>query len=161
VAVESGSVAAGQSMAATAPVPAIDPPLELTLDDRKVALVPIDSCNLERLGGVVFSGAPMDAPKAQGALKLSGWVADGDARLVPERFDVRIVALDGSRAWRIPGRTGGERGDVVTLLGGAAEFAGSGFSIAADASEVPAGSYRLYVTFDSAGQTRVCDNGRA
>lgn len=159
--VESGPVVAGQPSDATSPAPVVDPPIELTLDERKVILTATSSCNLERAGGQIFSGAPMDAPKAQGALRLSGWVADAEAHLVPERFDIRIVALDGSRAWRIPGTTGGERGDVVTLLGGSPEFAGAGFSINADTTDVPAGTYRLYMTFDSAGQARVCDNGRA
>ena len=140
---------------------AVPTPIQLSHEERKAPLDAVTTCNLERGAGAVFSHTPMDVGSVKGQVSFSGWVADESSRHVPPIVDIRLVAIDGSHAWRVPASTGLERNDIVSLLGGDTAFSRAGFSTEANLGELPPGTYRLYLVFDSAGALRVCDNGRA
>jgi hypothetical protein len=136
-------------------------PAELSLDERRLPMVAVTSCNLERANKVVFSGAPLEVSKSGGPVRVSGWIADQAAGSVPAKGDLRMVGVQDNRAWKFGVETGGNRGDVVKLLGGEAAYASSGFGATVDFSGMPSGSYRMYTVFTGSDGLKVCDNGRS
>lgn len=136
-------------------------PAELSQDERRLPMVAVTSCNLERVNKIVFSGTPLEVSKANGPARVSGWVADQGARTVPASGDLRMVGVQDNRAWKFGVRTGGNRDDVVKLLGGEAVYANAGYGGTVDFSDMPSGSYRMYAVFTGSDGLKVCDNGRS
>lgn len=136
-------------------------PTEVTSDERKATLKPANRCNLERANDAVFAGVPLPVSKSSAANQFSGWLADSEANSVPARGDIRFVHNESSRAWKATFETGGNRPDVVKLLGGDAGFSGAGYRLPVDLKNLPAGQYRLYVVYGEPGALHVCDNGRS
>lgn len=153
---------AGQASTATpaAGAPLVEAPVELTYDQRRVALVPGLRCNLERVNGTTFAGAPVPVSKDEGT-RFSGWLADVEAKQAPAEFDLRFVNVDSKRVWKANAKTGGARQDVQTLLGGDAALAATGYLSELDLGPLPDGTYRVYAVFQKNGQFLSCDNGRS
>lgn len=135
-------------------------PAELSLEERRQPLTPVRECNLERVNGTVFAGAPVTVAR-NASVVLSGWVADVQGGNVPATLDVRLVGSADNRAWKVQAHTGGRRDDVKALLGGNAAYASPGFAVTLDPSALPPGSYRTYVVFAADSGAKSCDNGRA
>lgn len=150
----------GQAAMTAGSDPLVDAPVELTYDERRVALVPGLRCNLERVNGTRFEGKPITVSKS-GMVRFAGWMADADAKQVPPEFDLRLVNTANQRVWKATARTGGARSDVQTLLGGDAAFAATGYALELDPTQLPDGTYRLYSVLQKDGKAFVCDNGRA
>ncbi len=135
-------------------------PTELSYDQRRERLLPAHECNLERANGTVFAGTPAQLAAGE-TLRLSGWVADKTAGVVPGEASLRMVRPEDSRAWTVAIDPVSERSDVQELLGGAPAFATPGFSVAIDTAALPAGKYRVYTVYKRGGDLMSCDNGRA
>ena len=153
-AADSGSFAASETVS-------LSEPAELSLEERRLQLTAHTACNLERANGAVFTGVPVEVLKSSPALRLSGWAANSENQSVPAQLDVRMVSADDNRAWKVAATTGGQRDDVVKLLGGNAAFASAGFATTMSVAPLPVGTYRLYIVYEDSGNLRVCDNGRA
>jgi hypothetical protein len=135
-------------------------PVELTLDERRVSVAAGGRCNLERINGAKFAGAPVNVSKAS-PIRLSGWLADADAKSVPASFDIRMVNTGDQRTWKFTTQPVEPRADVQALLGGDAALANTGYMGEMDVSGLPDGTYRVYTVFSKNGATLACDNGRA
>lgn len=150
--------------AGSAPVPATprigNRPVELSLQERRLPLAPVRECNLERVNGMIFSGAPVTVARSASVV-LSGWVVDAGRNAIPATLDVRLVGNTDNRAWKAEAHTGAHRDDVRKLLGGNAAYGSPGFSVTLDPSALPPGTYRAYVVFDGGSGMKSCDNGRA
>lgn len=133
---------------------------ELSAQERRVPLTAVRECNLERVNGTPFSGAPVSVARS-GSVVLSGWAVDAGGSEVPSTLDVRLVSKTDNRAWKAQAHTGGARADVKALLGGSAAFANPGFAATLDPSMLPPGTYRAYVVFESSSGEKSCDNGRS
>jgi hypothetical protein len=135
-------------------------PVEIALAERKLPLVAIRECNLERIDGQLFSTLPVDVAKS-GSVTFSGWIASTEAKNVPGILQIRLVNVTDNRAWAIAGNTGQSREDVRKLLGGHGGYAGAGFSLKLDALSMPMGTYRLFTVFEEGNSLKSCDNGRS
>ena len=136
-------------------------PVELSLEERRAILVPSKNCNLERANSKVFTGTPIDVSKASGQVTVSGWIANTQTASVPTQAQLRLVSSNDNRAWKADLTTGGKREDVVKLLGGDPGYSGSGFVSSVSVSNLPLGTYRMYLVSSEGDVLRVCDNGRS
>lgn len=135
-------------------------PVEIPLAKDKRLLLAIRECNLERVGGQLFSMVPADLAKPA-PTTLSGWIASTQAKNVPRTVQIRIVSVTDNRAWAIVGDTGQSREDVRKLLGGDQAYAGAGYALKLDVSSMPVGTYRLFTVFEEGEILKSCDNGRS
>lgn len=152
----------GSKPAANLPAPAAATtirPTELSMKERDMPLNAVHECNLERVNGKAFTGAPATVARS-GNVVLSGWVADAARGSVPATVELRMVDKSDNRTWKAAGRTGGARADVKALLGGDAALAKAGFAVTLDPSTLPPGTYRAYLVFDGDAGAKSCDNGR-
>jgi hypothetical protein len=133
---------------------------EMSYAERQRPLAAGGKCNLERVNGAIFGGAPAVVSKAA-PVALTGWIADIDAKTVPATIQLRFVATSDQRNWKANAATGEARNDVQALLGGDAAFAKTGYSAELDLAALPTGTYRVYAVFAQGQALRVCDNGRA
>ena len=136
-------------------------PLELSLDERRIKLTASKNCNLERVNSTLFAGTPIEVSKVPAIMKLTGWVANDSAASVPREAALRLIGAGSNRAWKVAVQTGGQRDDVVKLLGNDPGYAGAGYAVTVDVGQMPADTYRIYTVFGPADDMRVCDNGRA
>lgn len=120
-------------------------------------LQPIETCNLERLGGQAFDGDRVVAANAD--FIVSGYAIDVAHERVPADLRLRAVAADGA-VYEAALRTGFERPDVPVYfrIGGWARR--SGFEGKLSAASLRAGDYRLLLTFAHDTTLYGCDNGR-
>ena len=146
--------------AATASGAMVNAPVELNYEQRRASVVAGGRCNMERVNGAKFAGAPVKVSKGS-PVQLGGWIADADAHKVPTSFDVRLVNAGDQRTWRIASQAGEKRADVQALLGGDAAVASTGYTVEFDTASLPDGTYRAYTVFEKAGAIVACDNGRA
>jgi hypothetical protein len=151
---------AATTVAPAAGSPLVNAPVELTYEQRRTTVSAGGRCNLERVNGAKFAGAPVPVSKGS-PVQLGGWIADADAKSVPSTFDVRLVSAADQRTWRVASQAGESRPDVQKLLGGDAALAGTGYASEFDVSALPNGTYRLYTVFVKNAATLACDNGRA
>lgn len=135
-------------------------PTQLGDAERSLKLVPITTCNLERLDGVAFTVEPTQISRTSDQIRLSGWLANADQQTVPPAAQIRLNNTETHSVWRVGVETGGKRDDVMTLLGGNPAFATPGFSVVINTQDLPAGRYRAYIVFPEGNVTKVCDNGR-
>lgn len=151
---------AATTVAPAAAAPSANAPIELTYDQRRLPLVAGLRCNLERVNGAMFAGTPVPVSKS-GSVRLSGWLADVDAKRVPAAFDLRLVNTENQRVWKLPTRPAGARQDVQALLGGDAAFAAPGYASEFSVGALPEGTYRVYAVLEEGGKGLACDNGRS
>jgi hypothetical protein len=114
-------------------------------------------CNLERVNGAMFAGTPIAVSK-EAMTSMGGWLADVDAKVVPDVFQLRFV--NGARMWQVDVQATEARADVQKLLGGNPAFAKTGHASEFDLSGLPDGTYHVYTAFAKDGRTYMCDNGR-
>lgn len=133
----------------------------MTADEVGAPVTAVRSCNVERLSGTLMTGEAATVTKGSAAPRLSGWIADTETGIVPERAFLRLLAQPAGGMWQVAFEPGSPRGDVHQLLGGAAGLERAGFGVSLDLDSLPEGTYRLFLAYaGNDGVTRVCDNGR-
>lgn len=131
-------------------------PAELDGQARKIAMVPMQACGLDRVNGAPFPSTPVEVA-ATAPIRLAGWFADIDGQSVPESLMLRLRLEGTPRVWQVEAKTGVERDGVATLHG--ATFLHSGYRVEIDPSTLPAGSYRLFAALPQGDGVRFCGTG--
>lgn len=123
-----------------------------------VAAAPSKSCNIEEIGGVQYT-KPYEVPRGL-RLSVSGWLLDTDARNVPDKASLYVIAGTGAGAWSTPIEMDVERSDVAKLNGGLSAYQRSGFAVDVEINSLTPGTYHLLLIYGANGSGHVCDNGR-
>lgn len=134
-------------------------PAELDPAELARPMTPIDTCNLERINGQPFTGAPAKQPRYAGPVRLSGWLASADLPGISEA-QLRLHDPGTKRVWSVAVQPVGKRDDVLKMFGGNTNFASPGFSVVVDLGTLPPASYRAYLVFANGELLNYCDNGR-
>jgi hypothetical protein len=147
---------------ATASAPAAAPgavPRELSAEEVGVELKPDTMCNLERIDNQLLDSSQPFTPADRHRAVVTGWIGDESTKALPSAPALMIRQVGSSRVWQVPVELTVSRDDVAKATGVAA-LKMSGFSLDADLSALPAGSYRMVLVHDRDGGRLACDNGR-
>lgn len=129
-------------------------------DIRIVALAQkTTGCNIETVNGVGFEPTVPSISNAETA-KVSGWLIDGNQKVVPNDVKVRVETEAGDKAWEQPVTAWYDRGDIVTTHGSVVAYQKSGFEVPLDLGGLSAGNYNVYLAYDSKGAEVACAVGR-
>jgi hypothetical protein len=148
------SAAATQSEAAKKPTPAV---AAASAYPDGTSFGVGELCNIEYLGENAFAAA---AVPLQGTEVLRGWLADAGGA-TPQSIELRFVDTNNAPVAHVPIVLGEPRDDVVAAFPGKSLPADTGFSLRLAAAQLPAGTWRIYLTYTAAnGRAIACDNGR-
>lgn len=145
--------------AAPAAMPAGQFPKELSAAAATAELKPDALCNLERIDNQLLGSSEPYTPADSHRAVLTGWLGDGSTKSLPSGPVLMFRMVGVSRVWETPLNLSVPRDDVVKATG-AAGLKMSGFSLDADLSALPVGSYRMVLVYDREGARYACDNGR-
>lgn len=115
-------------------------------------------CNVEGVDGVLFEGQAL--PLAKGEHHVTGWIVDSRTKTVPAELRLAVTGVgDTKGTWlaNTPKRIA--RQGVVETRGYDAAVLENGFDFTIDSSQLPAGTYHVFVVTQSGGLA-VCDPGR-
>jgi hypothetical protein len=144
---------------AARPLPAkAQEPRVLTVAQVKEKRLPQQaSCNLETVDNVRFKNTPF-ATAAKPVL-FNGWLLPEISKKPGVEAEIRVLDATGSAGWQFRINHWMARPDVNAAMK-AVDDGKTGFAQPADLSTLPAGNYKVLVTFRSGGTPYVCDNGR-
>lgn len=118
-------------------------------------VLPITTCNLERIDGAAFAGQPV--PTARGAAHtLSGWIAAPGVR--DPQYWLRFDDKAANHFLETRLQLDIKRPDVAASVPGAPVL--SGFKLELPSDALPTGQYHVYLVAAAGGTDDVCDNGR-
>lgn len=120
-------------------------------------VVPLMSCNLERVDGVTFGADTVERPMDQ-AHSFSGWI--GAPRLDKPAYQLRFDDKQTNRYLQAPVSPSIARPDVTAIAGNEALSPNSGFKLDLAASVLAAGQYHVYLVAVAGDTVYSCDNGR-
>jgi len=119
-----------------------------------------DDCNLEGVDGKLFSSASLTVPQG-GTREFGGWIVDKAGKMIPTKLQLVVAGVGAtSGLFTSDAATWIDRAGVAETRGYGADLAKSGFMFKVDTTDVPAGTYHVYVMGDGAAGKVVCDPGR-
>jgi len=116
------------------------------------------NCNIEFANGAPMSDNVYPLAKDR-ILKLAGWALDAEKVLLPEQIVVRFTSV-GNTEFYAASLSGLTRDDVREYFKLPDRVSNSGFELATNLRDVPAGQYSLTLVLQYDDATYVCDNGR-
>lgn len=152
---ETGKTSTQQAPAQKA-MPAGTKPVQTTAPAQPLANSPNVVCNVEYMADALLESAHPEITKSN-SVRLAGWYFDRSRANEP--FNIYLDQINGPTHLKVDIATRAERPDVATAQNEPAA-AYSGFDVAIDLSDLPAGDYSI--TLADAGRTveSICGVGR-
>ncbi|MFY2763403.1 hypothetical protein [Arenimonas sp. MALMAid1274] len=120
----------------------------------------VSFCNIEYLGDKVLDTDPATLEEP---LVLRGWLGD-ERGAVPHRIQLQFSDAAGELEAAVPVVLGVDRSDVAAVFPERKGLEKSGFELALDPADLPAGTWRLSLLYaageDENAPLRRCDNDR-
>lgn len=133
-------------------------PVELSTIDTPKQFHGVSSCNIATINGQNYE-AEVSLPAGE-TVGLGGWLVDQPDQTNAKNAWIVLIDTTTSNAYKVPILFRTRREDVQDYFQGAKGFAYAGFLSAIDTSNLPKARYHLLVTYNVAGQTFTCDDGR-